>query len=135
MHKKIIFILLTFILSFNLFAYTITKQVGKVSLRVGASSRDIMPFLEKVAVNWGKYFDYVYADYRNEKIFINIKANGLYLTFEEIEKAGYTIANETALTYPLCDANIFIFAHPLDRSWQKMEWVLKEGKITDYLKD
>jgi hypothetical protein len=127
--------MLTFILAFNLFAYTTVKQVGKILIRMGSSSRNVMPFLEKIATDWNKYFESIYADYRENKIFININASGLYLTYEEIYNVSCAVVDELMRAYPLCDANISIFAHPQDRGWHKLEWVIEAGKISAYQED
>lgn len=132
MYKKLFFILLAFTLTLNLFAYNIVKKIGSVSVTVGDSNRQIMPFLEKIVASWGKYFERIYADYRKNKIFININANGSYLTFEEIKNASCAVVDEVMRTYPFCDANVTVFAHPCDKSWQRLEWVVQDGKIADF---
>jgi hypothetical protein len=132
MRKKLIFILLTFVLAFNLFAYTTVKQVGKISIRVGTSSRNIMPFLEKVATEWSKYFESIYAEYHENKIFINIKASGLYLTFDEIYNVSCAVVDEAMRNYPLSDIQILVLANPSDRAWHKLKWTIQTGKITGY---
>lgn len=136
MLKKILFILLVSAISVKLFAYPpAEKKIGKVLIKAGTSSRDIMPFLEKIAANWGKYYASIYADYRENQIFIKLKGSARYLTFEEIKEASSCLTDEVMHTYPLCDASVIVFAHPQDRGWHKLEWVIKAGKIAGYEED
>lgn len=110
----------------------IERKINNVAVEVGRGTRDIMPFLEKVASRWGQYFDRVYGIYREEHILININANSLYLTFDEIANVGNALAREVAVSYPLCKVTIIISVPKYGETWRKLQWEIENGEIVSY---
>lgn len=135
MYKKIatLFLACAIILPPNICLSVPTKQkIDNVVVEVGRGTRDIAPFLEKIVRKWGRYFERVYGVYRDENIVINVNANSLYLTFDEIIDIGNALAQEIAVTYPLCDATLIISVPKDGQAWHKLQWEIEDGEILSY---
>jgi hypothetical protein len=134
MYRRIIFIILcvSLVLPSGIFASTVKTKVGNVVVESGPSSREIRPFLEKIASTWGKYLKRVYGVYRDDQILINIKIKQLNFTSNEISKMGNNIARELAVTYPLSAATLIISVPANDETFHKLQWEIDNGEIIGY---
>jgi hypothetical protein len=120
------------VFAFSAAAFTSETKLGDTSVEVVNSSRDIRQFLEKVALDWGKYFNKVVGQYKQDNsLVIRMQANPTYLSAKEILNTGYRISQNTAFLYPLSSARVIILAPEEEKSWRSFEWVIENGQVIE----
>jgi len=110
----------------------VEKQVGTVLIKTSPGTRDITPFLEAMVARWGKYFQSLYGEYKDDKIVIRMDTNGNYFGFNEISRIGHAVAYEVATFYPLAEATVIMCPPETEKAWHALEWTVFEGEITGY---